>query len=67
MVRNSADHGIEPPEVRLAAGKPREGTITLDAFQRGNSITIQVRDDGKRSGPHRQGPGEGHRRRRPEK
>jgi two-component system, chemotaxis family, sensor kinase CheA len=47
MVRNSADHGIESPEIRLAAGKPREGTITLDAFQRGNSITIQVRDDGR--------------------
>jgi two-component system chemotaxis sensor kinase CheA len=47
MVRNSADHGIESPEVREAAGKPREGTITLDAFQRGNSITIQVRDDGR--------------------
>jgi len=47
MVRNSADHGIESPEVREAAGKSREGTITLDAFQRGNSITIQVRDDGR--------------------
>jgi len=47
MVRNAADHGIEPPEVRVKAGKPREGTITLDAFHRGNSIIIQVSDDGK--------------------
>jgi two-component system chemotaxis sensor kinase CheA len=47
LVRNSADHGIEPPEVREAAGKPRQGTVTLDAFHRGNSIVIEVRDDGK--------------------
>ncbi len=46
MVRNSADHGIELPGVREAAGKPREGTITLDAFHRGNHVVIQVRDDG---------------------
>jgi two-component system, chemotaxis family, sensor kinase CheA len=47
LVRNSADHGIEPPDVREAAGKPRQGTVSLDAFHRGNSIVIQVRDDGK--------------------
>ncbi|MCC6124664.1 MAG: chemotaxis protein CheA [Pirellulales bacterium] len=47
MVRNSADHGIESPEVRLAAGKPEQGTVTLDAFHRGNSIYIRVGDDGK--------------------
>jgi len=47
MVRNSADHGIELPDVREAAGKPREGTITLDAFHRGNSIYVEVTDDGK--------------------
>jgi two-component system chemotaxis sensor kinase CheA len=46
MVRNSADHGIELPEDREAAGKPRQGTITLDAFHRGNYVVIQVRDDG---------------------
>jgi two-component system chemotaxis sensor kinase CheA len=46
MVRNSADHGIESPEVRAAAGKPAEGTITLDAFHRGNCVVIQVCDDG---------------------
>jgi len=47
MVRNSADHGIESPEDREAAGKPREGTVSLNAFHRGNSIIIEVRDDGK--------------------
>jgi len=47
LVRNSVDHGIEPPEVRLAAGKPAEGTVELNAFHRGNSIVIEVRDDGK--------------------
>jgi two-component system, chemotaxis family, sensor kinase CheA len=47
MVRNSADHGIESPEVRRAAGKPEQGTVSLDAFHRGNSIYIRVSDDGK--------------------
>ena len=47
MVRNSADHGVELPEVRRAAGKPEQGTVTLNAFHRGNSIIIQVCDDGK--------------------
>jgi two-component system chemotaxis sensor kinase CheA len=47
LVRNSVDHGIEPPDVREAAGKPREGTVTLEAFHQGNSIVIQIRDDGK--------------------
>jgi two-component system, chemotaxis family, sensor kinase CheA len=46
VVRNSADHGIESPEVRLAAGKPRYGTIKLCAFHRGSNIIIQVSDDG---------------------
>lgn len=47
MVRNAADHGIESPEARVAAGKPAQGTLTLNAFHRGNSIIIQVSDDGK--------------------
>ncbi|HEY4231794.1 MAG TPA: Hpt domain-containing protein, partial [Lacipirellulaceae bacterium] len=47
IIRNSADHGIELPEVRVAAGKPAEGTVTLDAMHRGNSIVIQIKDDGK--------------------
>ena len=36
LVRNAADHGIESPEARVAAGKPAQGTITLDAFHCGN-------------------------------
>ncbi|ASV76883.1 Signal transduction histidine kinase CheA [Thermogutta terrifontis] len=47
LVRNAADHGIEPPEVRAKLGKPPVGTITLNAFHRGNSIVIEVSDDGK--------------------
>ncbi|HIQ21891.1 MAG TPA: chemotaxis protein CheA, partial [Planctomycetes bacterium] len=47
MVRNSADHGIELPEQREDAGKPRQGTVTLEAFHRGNSIVIRVSDDGR--------------------
>ena len=47
LVRNSIDHGIEAPVERLAAGKPRSGTIWLSASQRGGSIVIEVRDDGK--------------------
>ena len=47
LVRNAADHGIEAPDVRRQSGKPEQGTITLNAFHRGNSIVIQVSDDGK--------------------
>ncbi len=46
LVRNSADHGIEPPEQRVAAGKPATGTITLAAAHQGGSILIEVKDDG---------------------
>ncbi len=52
MVRNAADHGIEPSEARLRAGKPPEGTVTLDACHRGNSIFIQISDDGKGLDPN---------------
>ncbi len=47
MVRNSADHGIETPEQRLAAGKPEGGTIRLNAYHEGGHIIIQIADDGK--------------------
>lgn len=47
LVRNAADHGVETPQAREAAGKPRQGTVTLDAFHRGNRIFIEVRDDGR--------------------
>ncbi len=46
LLRNSADHGIESPEVRLQNGKPEKGSIWLTAFQEGNNVIIQVKDDG---------------------
>ncbi len=45
-VRNSLDHGIEPPEVRQAAGKDPEGTLTLRAVQEGSHVIVEVSDDG---------------------
>ena len=47
MIRNSLDHGIEMPDVREAAGKPRKGTIWLNAYHQEGSIIIEVSDDGK--------------------
>jgi two-component system chemotaxis sensor kinase CheA len=47
LVRNSCDHGIELPDVRLASGKEAQGTITLSASHQGGSIVIEVRDDGR--------------------
>lgn len=46
-VRNSMDHGIEMPDVRLANGKPEEGSILLKASNEGNQIIIEIVDDGK--------------------
>jgi two-component system chemotaxis sensor kinase CheA len=46
IIRNSADHGIELPEVRKAAGKPEEGLIRLRAFHRSGRIVIEISDDG---------------------
>ncbi len=47
IVRNSIDHGLELPEQRLAAGKPRQGLIRLHAEHRGSEIVIEVTDDGR--------------------
>ncbi|MEO1938462.1 MAG: chemotaxis protein CheA, partial [Sulfurimonas sp.] len=47
IIRNSCDHGIEPPEERIAKGKPEVGTISLKAYNEGNQIVIQIDDDGK--------------------
>jgi two-component system chemotaxis sensor kinase CheA len=47
MIRNSVDHGIEPPEVRKAKGKAETGRIDLRAFQRGGYIVIEIEDDGQ--------------------
>lgn len=46
LVRNAVDHGIEPADVRVANGKPKKGTIILDAFHQGGSIVIEIKDDG---------------------
>lgn len=46
-IRNAIDHGIEPPEVRRAAGKPACGRIELRAYQKGNHVVIEVADDGR--------------------
>ena len=46
LVRNCIDHGIEPPEKRIAAGKPAAGTVHLDAAHRGGNIAVEVSDDG---------------------
>lgn len=47
MVRNSVDHGIETPEERVAAGKPREGVIRISAYQSGGNVVIELADDGR--------------------
>jgi len=46
LVRNAMDHGIEPAEVRVAQGKPAQGTVKLDAYHDSGSIVIAVSDDG---------------------
>ncbi len=46
LVRNAIDHGIEAPEMRAAAGKPSEGTLSLRAFHEGGHVNIEISDDG---------------------
>ena len=46
LIRNGIDHGLEPPEQRLAAGKPAQGRLTLSARQDGGWVVIEVADDG---------------------
>jgi two-component system chemotaxis sensor kinase CheA len=46
LVRNCVDHGIEPPELRESRGKPRHGTIRLNAYHEGNQVIIEIADDG---------------------
>jgi two-component system chemotaxis sensor kinase CheA len=47
IVRNAVDHGIEPPEVRRAAGKNEVGTLKLRAAHEGGQVVVEIRDDGK--------------------
>lgn len=53
LLRNAIDHGIEPPEDRLAAGKTAEGTIHLRAYHEGGMVNIEIRDDGAGISPAR--------------
>jgi two-component system, chemotaxis family, sensor kinase CheA len=52
LVRNAVDHGLERPEERIAAGKPRQGTLEIAARHAGGSVVIAVRDDGNGIDPH---------------
>ncbi|MFP4332401.1 MAG: chemotaxis protein CheW, partial [Campylobacterales bacterium] len=47
IIRNSCDHGIETPDVRVANGKGEQGTVDLKAYNEGNHIVIEIKDDGK--------------------
>jgi two-component system chemotaxis sensor kinase CheA len=53
LVRNCLDHGIELPDIREQAGKPREGMIRLEASQEGDQIVIRISDDGAGINPER--------------
>ena len=53
LVRNSVDHGIEMPDDRAAAGKPRMGTVQLSASQQGDHILLTIEDDGKGMDPEK--------------
>ncbi len=46
LVRNSCDHGIEPPDVRMSAGKSPQGKLTLRAYHEGGQVNIEIGDDG---------------------
>jgi two-component system, chemotaxis family, sensor kinase CheA len=47
IVRNAVDHGIEPADERLSAGKPARGTVYLNAYHQGTQVVIEIRDDGR--------------------
>ena len=53
LIRNSVDHGIEDAETRLALGKPAGGRVTLRASHKGNSVVIEIEDDGKGIDPEK--------------
>jgi two-component system chemotaxis sensor kinase CheA len=53
MVRNALDHGLERPEARAASGKPETGTVNLKAYYEGNSVIIELRDDGRGIAPEK--------------
>ncbi|MBT7308203.1 MAG: chemotaxis protein CheA [Gammaproteobacteria bacterium] len=51
LIRNAVDHGVEPLNVRMAAGKPAEGTVVLSAEQEGDHILLTIKDDGAGMNP----------------
>jgi two-component system chemotaxis sensor kinase CheA len=53
VVRNACDHGVETPEVRLAAGKPATGEVLLRAFHEGGHVHIEITDDGRGLDPEK--------------
>lgn len=53
IIRNAIDHGVEPPDVRVAAGKARRAAVSLRAEQKGNHVVIEVSDDGSGIDEHR--------------
>ncbi|MEE4381376.1 MAG: chemotaxis protein CheA, partial [Pseudomonadales bacterium] len=53
LVRNAVDHGIELPEVRESAGKPREGTVVLEALHAGDHVVVSVSEDGAGMDPEK--------------
>lgn len=53
IIRNAIDHGMEPPDERVAAGKPAEGVVKLSAAALGNHVVVQVNDDGRGIDPSR--------------
>ena len=53
LIRNSVDHGVEPPDVRVSNGKEPQGSIRLSAQHEGNNIVIEIEDDGKGMDPEK--------------
>jgi two-component system chemotaxis sensor kinase CheA len=53
LIRNAIDHGVESPEGRRAKGKPEEGVVELKAYQKGNSVVVEISDDGGGIRPER--------------
>lgn len=51
LIRNACDHGVESKEDRVAAGKPEKGTVELKAYNEGNHIVVEIKDDGKGMDP----------------
>lgn len=51
LIRNACDHGVESKEDRAAAGKPEKGTVELKAYNEGNHIVVEIKDDGKGMDP----------------